>query len=188
MYRTLLALVLLPLAACDTAPVAADEDVYPSPPTPNGVLTGLLNGAPYEAPAVYRQSRNGFFVGLNADAVGPAPSYRSVEFNFSYRRGPFETGEVLPLTGPRDRQGYRDGLFASEVLGGDAVVNTWHPVDGAAGALRIVEADSVSGRFRATFEAVLVADEPENEPYQSLPDTLRFTEGEFVVDLHASTE
>lgn len=66
---------------------------------------------------------------------------------------------------------------------GDGVIQQWSPSATSSGELRVLEADSTSGRFRASFEATLVAQLPRNERSQRLPDTLRLTEGMFEITL-----
>ena len=173
MLRLTVLLAVLTLAACDT--------VEAEPPVPTGTFTALLNGEPWSAPVTYRAVPGRAIFGLEAvqyDSV----TYYTQKLSFSYPGAGFTEGEEPTLWRYDEGTGRTYGASFSE-LRGDARVNVWVPAEGAPSRLHVAEVDSAAGRLRATFEGVLVAANPPNDPYQELPDTLRFERGEFVIDL-----
>lgn len=160
------------LAACDTG-------VEPGPPdsgVSTGTFTALLNGEPYEAPAAYRTDDSGWFFleAVTTDSALSPPYVQRVGFA---ALGPgLAEGETRSLF---EESGVPT-VFVSERIA-DGVIQSFDPVEGAPGGLRVVEADSVAGRLRVLFEGTFAAVGPRGR-YQRLPDTLRFTGGEFVID------
>ena len=179
---------LLALAACDSGPepeVIAMPPPIVSTPISTGTFTALLNGEPYEVPATYYATDSGwgdeysslwFFLDASLiDSTLYPPYVQRLHFGAPGRG--FTGPEFFSLTGPA-----RDTLFFVSESIADGVLQAFNPVEGAGGGLRVVEADSAAGRFRATFEGTFAAIGPRGR-YQRLPDTLRFTDGEFVIDL-----
>ena len=175
MLRLTALLAILALAACDSAEVETET------PVPTGTFTALLNGKPWSAPATYRAAPEAGTFFLKATQYDSL-TYYTQGLTFSYPGAGFAEGEEPELWRYDEATGRTYGGSFSE-LRGDARVNTWVPTEENASRLRIVEVDSVAGRLRATFEGILVAANPPNDPYQVLPDTLRFERGEFVIDL-----
>jgi hypothetical protein len=171
---TALLAVLATLAACDSGEVETE------PAVPTGTFTALLNGEPFEAPAVYEVLPDRAILGLAATQAD-AEGYSVRQLSFSYARAGLAEGDVLPAERFDPETGGTDGVAFFELLG-DQMVQSWGPTEETEG-LRVVEVNSAAGLLRATFEGVLVARGPFNDPYQELPDTLRFERGEFVIDL-----
>ena len=169
-YPLLLA-ALIALAACDSG-----SEAEPGPST--GTLTATLNGQPWEADVEYYVNDRGwlFLEATADDPDAPSPYYEQVLMLASPELR-LRTGDVVAFVNP-DPATSRN-LFIAEA-DGDAVIQQFDPLSGE---LRVTEADSSAGRFRAEFEGVFAATGPTNDPYQRLPDTLRFEQGRLVVDL-----
>lgn len=141
-------------------------------------MKALINGVPFESPATYYVDGN--VVQVYADAVGPPPNYYTISIGFSYfGEGSFVAGEQRPVLIPRVGE-LSEGLRVGESFG-DAVVNSWEPIRGSSEFLRITRSGLDGRSLRGTFSATLVAFRDFVERYQQLPDTLRITDGEFVV-------
>ena len=169
-YPLLLA-ALVALAACDSG---SEPEAGPS----TGTLTATLNGEPWEADVEYYVSDRGWLF-LEATAEDPevaSPYYEQVLMLASPELR-LRTGDVVPFIVGDSQDS--PTLFVAE-NDGDAVIQQFDPLSGA---LRVTEADSSTGRFRAEFEGVFAAIGPTNDPYQQFPDTLRFEQGRLVVDL-----
>lgn len=179
MKLRLLASLLLAatLAACDSAPSVA-PDLLPSGTRSAGTMRALINGVPFEAPAEYYVDEN--VAQVHANIIGPPPNYYTISIGFSYwGEGPFVVGDDRPVFVPRVGE-IAEGLRLHELFG-DALVNSWEPVGGSSESLRIARSSSNARSLQGAFSATLVALRDDVGQYQQLSDTIRVTEGEFLI-------
>ena len=141
-------------------------------------MRALINGVPFEAPAEYYVDNN--VTQVHADVIGPPPNYYTISIGFSYfGDGPFLVGDDRPVVIPRVGE-LAEGLRVHELFG-DGLINSWEPVEGSTESLQIERSSLNDRSLRGAFSATLVAFRDDVAQYQQLPDTIRVTEGEFLI-------
>ena len=155
----------------------------------SGYFTALLNGEPWRGEARGDiNEENRLTIGAERhDSL----SYWVEGLSFSaYFRG----GDAYPLgrhSHPSTRRTF--GALYSEA-DGDALIAVYYPTDSAANRMTLTRFDSTEGVVEGTFEVTLIVDpdDRETEPLppgvpppmeRRRPDTLRFTEGRFYVEI-----
>ena len=178
-YLTALGVVLL--ASCGL--FGSEEEAEQES---SGYFTALLNGEPWRGEA------RGGLNEENRFTIG-AKQYDSLSYwNESLSFSAYFQGEgTYPLT----RHGGDDFYGASLLeLDGDAGLAAYDPTESAANRMTLVRFDSTEGVVEGTFEVTLIVDpdDRETEPLppgvpppmeRRRPDTLRFTEGRFYVEI-----
>ena len=183
-YRSIFfaALGAVLLASCGL--FGDDEEAEPS-----GYFTALLNGEPWRG-----EARGGIneasWLSIGAERHDSL-SYWLEELSFVlYFRGE----DAYPLA-PHDHPSTTRTFGALYVeADGDALIAAYDPTDSAANRMTITRFDSTEGVMEGTFEVTLIVDpdDRETEPLppgvpppmeRRRPDTLRFTEGRFYVEI-----
>ena len=186
-YLTALSAVLL--ASCGL--FGSNEEEEAEQEVPSGYFTALLNGEPWRGPAIGGINEEDYF------AIGAGTydslSYWNGSLTFS---APFDGEGTYPLYRYGELDRYSSGLYGGRYYesDGDAGIAEYNPTSSEANRMTITRYDSARGIVEGTFAVTLVVDPGDREPEplppgvpppmeRRHPDTLRFTEGRFYVEI-----
>ena len=173
----------LAFAACDGGSVEPPLEQEPDPAA--GTFVGLLNGEPYEAPSEYWAESG--HISLSFRRHDPR-SYYLQELSIGQLAAGVKEGMAFELRdGSASPTPVINTAFATE-LDGDALIEFYRLTESEPHGLVVTAVDNDANQFRARFYGTFVGDRPGTSEFDQWPDTLRFTDGEFVSALRPVEE